>query len=79
MLSYTKIVGSKGEVVIPKDIRNQQGLKPNSKVEVLSINNGILLIPLNKKLSEFRGLFGKKGINNIRKLDILTHELMYRL
>ena len=39
MLSYTKIVGSKGEVVIPKDIRNQQGLKPNSKVEVLSTNN----------------------------------------
>lgn len=79
MLTLTKRIGHKGELVIPKDIREQLGLKPNSKVEIILTNGGVLVVPLNKRLSDFRGLFSDKGVKNIKKLDILAQELMYRM
>ena len=79
MKMSTKRIGYKGELVIPKNIRQQQGLKPNSKVEIISTSNGILLVPLTKKLSDFKGLFGSKGVKDIKKLDILAQDLMYRI
>lgn len=76
MLSRTKTVGSKGEVVIPKFIREEIGLKPKQKVEIMSTRNGILIIPLVKDIRELKGLFGKGGVKNIKKIEEIMMDVM---
>ena len=76
MITATKTVGSKGEIVIPKNLRKEVGIKPNQKVEIIPTRSGLLIIPLRKKLSDFAGYFGNKGINNIKELDATIHELL---
>jgi len=76
MLSRTKTVGSKGEIVIPKSIREETGLKPKQKVEIMSTRNGILVIPLVKDIRELRGLFGKGGIKNLSKIEDIMFDVM---
>ena len=76
MLSRTKTVGSKGEIVIPKSIREETGLKPKQKVEIMSTKNGILIIPLVKDIRELRGLFGKGGIKNLSKIEDIMFDVM---
>ena len=71
-----KNMGSRGEVVIPKDIREEKGMEENSKIEIISTRAGILIVPVKKKLSELAGLFGDKGVEDITELDAITHELM---
>ena len=39
-------VSSKGQVVIPKEIRKKFSLEPNTRVEFREINGQIILIPL---------------------------------
>lgn len=73
---YIKRIGNKGELVIPKKIRKQNELKANSKIEIISIKNGILLIPMKEKFSDLAGLFGNRGIRNPKELDAITHELL---
>ncbi|MBI2654805.1 AbrB/MazE/SpoVT family DNA-binding domain-containing protein [Candidatus Woesearchaeota archaeon] len=76
MLSRTKTVGSKGEIVIPKSIREETGLKPKQKVEIISTRDRILIIPLVNNISELRGLFGKGGVKNIKKIEEIMFDVM---
>lgn len=77
MVSRTKEVGSKGEIVIPKEIREKHGIKPKQKVEIMTTKNGILIIPLAKDIGELRGLFGKGGVKNIKKIEEIMFDVMY--
>lgn len=76
MLSATKEIGSKGEIVIPKEIREKYGIKPKQKMEIISSKNGILLIPLVKNIKELRGLFGKEGYKHEKEIDDILFEVM---
>lgn len=76
MATATKIIGNKGELVIPKSLRKEAGIKPRQKVEIIPTRNGLLIVPLRKKLSDFAGLFGNKGVKNIKELDAAIHELL---
>jgi len=76
MKAYVKKVGARGEVVIPKSIRNEKGLETNSRLEIIPTKNGILMIPIRKKVSELAGLFGDLGVKNVDELDAITHELL---
>ncbi len=69
-----KRIGKRGEIVIPKNMRKEKGMEINTKVEVIDLKNGILIVPLKKKLGDLVGLFGDKGVKNIEELDVITHE-----
>ena len=76
MKMSVKRISNKGEIVIPKSIREEKGLKINSKVEVISTKNAIIIMPLKKKIRELAGLFGEKGIKNQKDLDAVTFDLL---
>jgi len=44
-------IGERGQVTIPKDLRERFGLKPETEVEFLVVNNSILLRKKPKKLN----------------------------
>lgn len=71
-----KRIGSKGEIIIPKSIRKEKGLETSSKLEIIPTKDCILLIPIKEKLRDLAGLFGEKGVKNIKNLDAITHELL---
>ena len=59
-------VSPKFQVVIPKEIRESMGIVSGQKVQILTYQNRIELIPL-KPIKELRGLL--KGIDTDVKRD----------
>ena len=76
MMSSTKEIGSKGEIVIPKEIRKKYGIKPKQKVEIIGFENGILIVPLVKNIKELRGLFKKEGYKHEKDVDDILFRVM---
>ena len=56
----TVIVSSKFQVVIPKGIREDIGVKAGTKMEVITYGNRIELVPI-QLIKNLKGMF--KGIN----------------
>lgn len=50
---------SKGQITIPYAIRESLHLDTGSRLEFIVHNNNILLMPINKKLSDLQGLLSK--------------------
>lgn len=63
------IMSAKGQVVIPKDVRDSLGLKPGQSLDVIQTGGGILLRPIATKsgrttaqiVSELRKLYRHEG------------------
>jgi AbrB family looped-hinge helix DNA binding protein len=54
------VVGERGQVVIPKDIRDQMGLKPGTKLIVFHHKGGpVALMPMNMMRSFLKEMTGK--------------------
>jgi len=69
-------VGSKGQVVIPKEIREITGIKENTEV-VVSLNNDSIIIRKLKPenyLSYYKSTYSKKLKNNVDINKILDDE-----
>jgi AbrB family looped-hinge helix DNA binding protein len=62
----TVTVSPKFQVVIPKEVRESMGIVPGQKVQLMTYQNRIELIPL-KPMKELRGLL--KGIDTEIKRD----------
>tara|TARA_Y100000310_G_C20656258_1_gene802137 strand:- start:1399 stop:1632 length:234 start_codon:yes stop_codon:yes gene_type:complete len=73
----TKTIGRRGELVIPKNIRKHQNLVPHQQVEVMEIEGGILIIPIDKDIKNLAGLFGEFKGTNLKKLDNDALDFMY--
>ena len=59
-LSAVTAVSSKGQVVLPKSIRDSLALTPGAKLMVLSDGENILIKPIRKPdISEFRTMMDK--------------------
>lgn len=59
-LSAVTAVSSKGQVVLPKSIRDSLALTPGAKLMVLSDGENILIKPIRKpNISEFRTMMDK--------------------
>jgi len=56
----TVTVSTKYQVVIPKDIRDNIGLKAGTSMEIINYGNRIELIPI-QPMKNLKGIF--KGIN----------------
>jgi AbrB family looped-hinge helix DNA binding protein len=59
-------ISSKYQVVIPKEIRNQFGLKPGQKIVFIPYN-GTLRVVIVKSIEEARGMLKGIDIENIRE------------
>lgn len=66
----TVLVSNKGQIVIPKELREKYGIEPKRRVEVTEIGNHIGIIPLPKdSLKEARGMlkWGEKATQILLK------------
>lgn len=63
-------VSPKYQVVIPKDVRNELGLVPGQKMQVMTYMNRIELIPL-KPMNELKGFLRDLETNVERGPDRL--------
>ena len=56
----TVTLSPKFQVVIPKKIRERMGLKPGEKLQIISLDNRIEIIPI-RPMSEMKGFL--KGLD----------------
>ncbi len=56
----TVILSPKFQIVIPKKIRERMGLQPGEKLQVISLDNRIEIIPI-RPMSEMKGFL--KGLD----------------
>jgi len=66
----------RGQITIPKKLRDRYGLKPNAEVELLPVEEGILIVKRKAASSPFRQVFGilQKNTNS----DTLLEEIRGR-
>lgn len=50
---------SKGQLTIPKEVRDELSLKPGTKFFVTVRNGEVVALPKNKKISDLAGILGK--------------------
>jgi AbrB family looped-hinge helix DNA binding protein len=50
---------SKGQLTIPKDVREQLGLQPGTRFFVTVRDGEIVALPKNKKLADLAGILGR--------------------
>ena len=72
----TKTVSSKGEIVIPKKIREKTGIELESEVDMTITLSGILISPKKREFHKLAGLLTKNGVNDMDELDATFNELM---
>lgn len=53
----THRVGAKGQVVIPKELRDELGIHPGTEVVFLPDGGGVRVVPVQRALDELRGMF----------------------
>lgn len=81
MALFQATVSSKGQVTIPKEIRERAGLTEGSRVQwVLSPNGQIRIIPKVKHIAEAAGMLGKSpaGYMSLEEIDERTREAVAR-
>ena len=76
MITRTKIVGKKGEILIPKELGERSSIKPKQKVEIIDSKNGILIVPLLNDVKQLRGLFSKEGYRHEKDIDGILFRLI---
>lgn len=68
-MNATTKLSAKGQVVIPKDVRDALGLQPGQQLDVVRMGNGVLLKPVTAKsgrttdeiVAELRKLYRHQG------------------
>lgn len=59
----TQRVGAKGQVVIPKELREQAGLGPGADVDFEAVDDGVVIRRADRA-SSLRGRFAKSGMSS---------------
>jgi AbrB family looped-hinge helix DNA binding protein len=58
----TTTLTSKGQMTLPKAIRDEMGLKTGDKVELVRIGNAAVIVPRNKPVETVFGLLSARAI-----------------
>ncbi len=53
----TSTVTSKGQITLPRDVRQRLGLEVGDKVDFVAIEGGFKLVPLRKEVHSLKGRF----------------------
>ena len=63
---YTTTISSKYQVVIPREVREQFGLKPGQKIAFIPFNKTlhVVIVP---PIEQARGMFKGVGTKNLRE------------
>lgn len=61
---------AKGQIVIPKELRERTNISPGDKVEIKMMKEGIVILPVRKThTAKFRGIVkGKLSLNDLENL-----------
>lgn len=63
LIGMTHTVGTKGQVVIPKAIRERLGIRPGDRVEFAVEDDAVRVVPAEAAdLLDLRGVFGRSGM-----------------
>lgn len=86
-MNTTTRVSAKGQVVIPKDVRDLLGLKPGQLLDVVRMGDGVLLKPAGAKsgrsteeiVAALRGLYRHQGpAATIEEMDQAVSDMFAR-
>lgn len=74
MKNNTATITSKGQITIPNSVRNKMHLMQGSKIEFISCDGFIMMIPIDKNIDSLKGILPKpkkslsiEEMNNIIK------------
>lgn len=74
--TYASKVGPKGQVVIPKELRQKYGIAPGSEVEQIDTGNGVLIRHA-ELIAEWQGLaikIGKKWPKTLSSVEAIRKD-----
>ena len=69
----TSLVGRRGQLTIPRDIRRQLGLQEGDRVAFVSQGDQVVLVPLRQSLLDLRGsipVLGEQDFEAVRKVSL---------
>lgn len=66
----------RGQITIPKKIREKYGLKPSTEVDLLPVKEGIMIVKRRSRKSPFEEVYGI--LKNRRDSDSLIEEMRGR-
>lgn len=69
MIGFERKVGPKGQIVIPREIREALGISPKMKVTVTAEDNKIIINSSHSRLSEYLKEAIKKDGRPLKELD----------
>ena len=74
--SYPSKVGPKGQVVIPKELRNRYGIRPGLEVEQFDTGKGILIKPaeLAEDWKRLATRIGKKWPKQVSSVEAIRED-----
>lgn len=61
----TATLTSKGQMTLPRDVRNDLGLKPGDRVEFVKQGEDYVLRPRTKRLEDFAGMLHRPGMKPV--------------
>lgn len=61
------VLTSKGQITIPKSVRNKLNLKTGDKVDFKISGGDVILVPVSKSVEE---VFGILSVNNNKKVSV---------
>lgn len=65
-------VSSKYQIVIPKDLRNQLGIKPGQRVHLSAGKNGTIIVDVSSRVEKlagkYTGLWGEDSSQYVKEL-----------
>ncbi len=66
----------RGQVTIPKKIRDRYGLKPDTEIDMVPVKEGILIVKKSPRKSPLRDVYGILGVN--RNSDAIIEDIRGR-
>jgi antitoxin PrlF len=57
MTMATSTLTSKGQITLPRDVRQSLGLEAGDQVDFVKVDDGFKLVPVRKDVRELKGVF----------------------
>ncbi|MAZ16028.1 MAG: AbrB family transcriptional regulator [Ahrensia sp.] len=75
MGAYTTMT-SKGQLTIPKDVREQLSLKPGTRFYVTVLDGRVVALPKTRRLADLAGMLGKPPSGETLSIEQMDEAIM---